>query len=98
MHPSGSGYGRFPQVLALTFSGLGAANTIHKEHTMICRNLIGAVVLVALAWPAGNARAWDDTKYPNWKGQWISINPPLGGGTPVKFDPTVLRPGFETPG
>jgi hypothetical protein len=55
---------------------------------MLCRNLIGAVVLVALAWPAGKARAWDDAKYPNWKGQWISINPPLGGGTPVKFDPT----------
>lgn len=55
---------------------------------MLCRNLIGAIVLAAVAWPVGNARAWDDTKYPNWKGQWISINPPLGGGTPVKFDPT----------
>jgi hypothetical protein len=43
--------------------------------------------LVALALPADNARAWDDAKYQNWKGQWISINPPLGG-TPVKFDPT----------
>ena len=55
---------------------------------MPCRNLIGAVLLAALSLPTGDARAWDDAKYPNWKGQWISINPPLGGGTPVKFDPT----------
>ena len=80
---------RYPsQVGTLTLGGFGAANTINREHIMLCRNLIGAVVLVAVAWPAGNAGAWDDTKYPNWKGQWISINPPLGGGTPVKFDPT----------
>jgi hypothetical protein len=80
---------RYPsQVGTLTLGGFGAANTINREHIMLCRNLIGAAVLVAVAWPAGNAGAWDDTKYPNWKGQWVSINPPLGGGTPVKFDPT----------
>src|SRR5450755_4462055 len=58
------------------------------EHAMTRRNLIGAVLLVALSLPIGNARAWDDAKYPNWKGQWLAVNPPLGGGTPVKFDPT----------
>jgi hypothetical protein len=52
------------------------------------RNLIGAVLIAALSLPIGNARAWDDAKYPNWKGQWLAVNPPLGGGTPVKFDPT----------
>jgi hypothetical protein len=52
------------------------------------RNSIGAVLLAALSLPIGNARAWDDAKYPNWKGQWLAVNPPLGGGTPVKFDPT----------
>jgi hypothetical protein len=50
--------------------------------------LIGAVLLAVLSLPTGDARAWDDAKYPNWKGQWVAINPPLGGGTPVKFDPT----------
>jgi hypothetical protein len=55
---------------------------------MHCRNLIGAVLLAALSLPTGVARAWDDAKYPNWKGQWLAINPPLGGQTPVKFDPT----------
>jgi hypothetical protein len=55
---------------------------------MPCRNLIGAVLFAALSLPTGHARAWDDAKYPNWKGQWLAINPPLGGQTPVKFDPT----------
>src|SRR5712672_721861 len=55
---------------------------------MPCRNLIGAVLLAALSMPTGDARAWDDAKYPDWKGQWLAVNPPLGGQTPVKFDPT----------
>jgi hypothetical protein len=55
---------------------------------MPCRNLIGAVFIAALSLPTGDASAWDDAKYPNWKGQWLAINPPLGGQTPVKFDPT----------
>jgi hypothetical protein len=55
---------------------------------MACRNLIGAFLLAALSLPTGEARAWDDAKYPNWKGQWLAVNPPLGGQTPVKFDPT----------
>jgi hypothetical protein len=47
---------------------------------MLYGNLIGAVVLAALAMPAGEARAWDDTKYPDWKGQWMGgwIHPPPG--------------------
>ncbi|HEY2227701.1 MAG TPA: hypothetical protein VGI22_08170 [Xanthobacteraceae bacterium] len=55
---------------------------------MACRNLIGAFLLAALSLPTGEARGWDDAKYPNWKGQWLAVNPPLGGQTPVKFDPT----------
>jgi hypothetical protein len=74
--------------LTLTLIGFFTTTTIHRERIMLWRNLIGAAVLAAVASPAENARAWDDTKYPNWKGQWISVNPPLGGGTPVKFDPT----------
>src|SRR6202011_1719535 len=55
---------------------------------MLYRNLIAAIVLAAMAIPAGDARALDDGKYPNWKGQWGAVNPPLGGPTPIKFDPT----------
>jgi hypothetical protein len=64
------------------------SNAINKKRAMPCRNLIGAVLFAALSLPTGDARAWDDAKYPNWKGQWLAINPPLGGQTPVKFDPT----------
>jgi hypothetical protein len=42
-----------------------------------------AVLMVAMS----SALAADDTKYPNWKGQWDAISPPLGGQT-VKFDPS----------
>jgi hypothetical protein len=35
----------------------------------------------------GGARAADDAKYPNWKGQWDPINPRLVGQA-IKFDPT----------
>src|ERR1700681_514535 len=41
----------------------------------------------ALAATMGVARAADDAKYPNWKGQWDTVNPRLGGQA-IKFDPT----------
>src|SRR4051794_7396595 len=50
------------------------------------RNLIGAIVLAALAASSGEGHAWDDAKYPNWKGLWQAVNPPMGGSV-VKFDP-----------
>ena len=37
---------------------------------MLNRGLIGATMLAALALPAGDARALDDAKYPDWTGQW----------------------------
>jgi hypothetical protein len=54
---------------------------------MLFRSLMGAIVLAAMAIPTGDARAWDDAKYPNWKGQWTAVNPGLGGQI-IKFDPT----------
>src|SRR5258708_11415916 len=42
---------------------------------------------VARVLSMGGARAADDAKYPNWKGQWDAINPRLGGQA-IKFDPT----------
>jgi hypothetical protein len=41
----------------------------------------------ALMMTMGVARAADDAKYPNWKGQWDTVNPRLGGQA-IKFDPT----------
>jgi hypothetical protein len=40
----------------------------------------------ALLLTTGGARAADDAKYPNWKGQWDTFSPPLGGQR-IKFDP-----------
>jgi hypothetical protein len=55
---------------------------------MLFRSLIGAIALAAMAMPTLDARALDDAKYPNWKGQWQGVNPPLGGPSAIKFDPT----------
>ncbi len=51
------------------------------------RILIAAVTLaMALGLTIGNARAFDESKYPNWKGQWVRGD--AGGG---RYDPS--KPG-----
>jgi len=47
--------------------------------------------LVAIPALACGARAADEAKYPNWKGQWLSIVTPGLEGTQFKFDPTKSR-------
>ena len=49
---------------------------------------IGAFALaVALMSATHAAHAVDDAKYPDWRGQWDTINPRFGGQI-IKFDPT----------
>jgi hypothetical protein len=49
---------------------------------------IGACAFaVALAVTLGIAYAADPTKYPDWRGQWSTINPRFGGQI-IKYDPT----------
>ena len=43
---------------------------------MLYRNLIGAVALAALSVIVTGAWAFDDSKYPDMKGQWNRIGPP----------------------
>ena len=50
-------------------------------------NAVVVALAAALLMTAGGAKAADDAKYPNWKGQWDVINPRLGGQA-IKFDPT----------
>lgn len=51
---------------------------------MQCRIPIGAVMLaVVLGVAMGSARAFDDSKYPSWKGQWLRTDT----GTP-RYDPS----------
>jgi hypothetical protein len=56
------------------------------ETVMLPRSSIGSIVLAAalLATIAG-ARAADEAKYPDWRGQWSRINIAPG---PASFDPT----------
>jgi hypothetical protein len=60
---------------------------------MLDRSLIGALVLVsALAATMVDARAFDDTKYPDLRGQWR----PVGG--PMRFDTNkAWGPGQQAP-
>jgi hypothetical protein len=69
---------------------------IMMETVMLCRSSIGSIVLAAalLATVAG-ARAADETKYPDWRGQWSRINIAPG---PASFDPTkTVGPGQQAP-
>src|SRR6266481_2680189 len=59
------------------------------EVMMLHRSSTGALVLIAalmMTLPTGRAQTADDAKYPNWKGQWITVNHRLGGQV-IKFDP-----------
>ncbi len=56
---------------------------------MFRRSSIEAFVLAAaLTLTTGSARAADDAKYPNWKGQWQIILARNVGGQNIRFDPT----------
>src|ERR1700676_1469950 len=47
---------------------------------MLHQSPTGAVALaVVLTISIGGVQAADDAKYPNWKGQWDTINPRFGG-------------------
>jgi hypothetical protein len=75
---------------------VAARGSIMMETVMLCRSPIGSIVLAAalLATIAG-ARAADETKYPDWHGQWSRINMAPG---PASFDPTkTVGPGQHAP-
>jgi hypothetical protein len=59
---------------------------------MLHRSTTGAFALAtALMMTTGGARAADDAKYPDWKGQWNAIVAPGLEGRQFKFDPTKPR-------
>jgi hypothetical protein len=51
-------------------------------------SLFVVAALVTFSTPLLNALAHDESKYPNWKGQWSVIITPGLEGQMVKFDPT----------
>jgi hypothetical protein len=51
--------------------------------------MIATALAVAIAIPAGEIRAADEAKYPNWKGQWERfIGPGLPGRNGSSHDQT----------
>ena len=56
---------------------------------MLGKSLIGALATLAALWFAIDAAAaFDDSKYPNLKGQWVRARIPVPGGGQAPFDPT----------
>src|SRR5438477_12674794 len=56
---------------------------------MRCRCSLSIMVLtIGLSMTIPGAKAHDESKYPNWKGQWRVIITPGLRGQAVKFDPT----------
>jgi hypothetical protein len=52
------------------------------------RSTIAAFALAALLATLTAAQAFDDSKYPDWKGQWTRARIPTPGGGQAPFDPT----------
>ena len=50
----------------------------------MCYRSSTLVLAAALILSTVGARAFDETKYPDWKGQWLQ----LGGGQNSPWDPT----------
>ena len=55
-----------------------------QENNMIHRSSIAGIALAALAMTVVGAQAHDETKYPDWSGQWTRVP---DGGVP-RYDPT----------
>jgi hypothetical protein len=66
---------------------------------MLCRSQIGIfAIAVGLLITTSAGQAADDTKYPNWKGQWFTDNQFVGGQLVLVFDPTKIPgPGQQAP-
>jgi hypothetical protein len=53
------------------------------------RSLILIGVLMALSFTLSAAQAFDESKYPDWKGQWVRERKPVVGGGQAPFDPAM---------
>src|SRR5439155_9298952 len=71
------------------FASDSTCNSKHEEACMCFRSTLSTTALaLALAMTISIAKAHDESKYPNWKGQWRVILTPGLAGQRVKFDPT----------
>ena len=51
------------------------------------RSLILIGALTAMSFTLTAAQAFDESKYPDWKGQWSRERKPVVGGGQAPFDP-----------
>ena len=61
---------------------------------MVSRSSTAAGALAVLMVAMGGAKAADEAKFPNWKGQWRAVSPAFGGQI-IKFDPTKRTGPFQ---
>src|SRR5712671_5741226 len=78
--------------MARTCSGLIARRT-----RMPSRSIIGALTAVAAVVAASGALAFDDAKYPDWKGQWTRLRVPGAVGQPPHDPSKPVGRGQQAP-
>jgi hypothetical protein len=57
---------------------------------MLCRKLIGATALFAALLVAPAAQAFDESKYPDLKGEWLRVARSTGAARIIQYDPSKL--------
>src|SRR3978361_2009911 len=62
-------------------------SSFSRRTDMLHKYSIASMALAALCLAAGGAQAFDESKYPNLKGQWLRVPVPGGFGQPG-YDPS----------
>ena len=66
---------------------------------MLYRSLLGAMVLVALSIPSASAQLFDNSKYPDWSGQWRWVPdgdvPRYDHTKPIRGQQAPLKPEYQ---
>src|SRR5258708_26369156 len=63
-----------------------------KQNILLRRPIVACAILFALCATIASAQAFDEAKYPDWKGQWRRFE-----SGPVKYDPGKPRLAQEAP-
>ncbi len=66
---------------------------------MLYRNLLGAMALVVLSIPSVSAEIFDNSKYPDWSGQWRWVPdgdvPRYDHTKPIRRQQAPLKPEYQ---
>jgi hypothetical protein len=86
------------RILALTPMSRGLFD-VDRGTVMLCRNLLGAMVLVVLSIPGVSAEIFDSSKYPDWSGQWRWVPdgdvPRYDHTKPIRQQQAPLKPEYQ---